>query len=295
MEWAIFFNASLGSFLICVGVLGLIVGSFLNVVILRLPKMLHRQWTTQCYEFMHDKLTSLPTPEPLPPLTLLTPRSHCPHCQHQIKFWQNIPVFSFIFLRGKCIACHHPISWRYPLIEIVTMLSSVICAYYFGFSWQTAAALILTWTLITLSAIDYDHQLLPDDITLPALWLGLIFNLRSLFTHINDAVLGTIIGYLFLWSLYWLFKIITHKEGMGYGDFKLLAMLGAWLGWQALPGIVLFSSVVGAIIGIMLILLKRHQRTAALPFGPFIALGGWIMLIWGNKINTLYLNFAGYL
>ncbi len=298
MEWIEFLKGSQTLYLFCIGVLGLLIGSFLNVVIWRLPRMLHQDWTSQCYTYIQEHSNLFPNiSPPIQPdqesFNLVKPGSQCPYCHHSIGPLENIPVLSFLFLKGRCLKCHHPISWRYPLIEIVTALFSIITAFYFGFTWQTFAALLLTWSLIALTTIDLDHQLLPDDITIPMLWLGLIFNMQSLFTTLSSAIIGVIAGYLFLWSIYWLFKLITHKEGMGYGDFKLLAMLGAWLGWQALPKIILLSSLVGAIVGIGLILLKRHKRSDPLPFGPFLALAGWVTLIWGDKLSQYYFSLTG--
>ncbi|MBS0289182.1 MAG: prepilin peptidase [Proteobacteria bacterium] len=296
MEWLTFFKMSQGAFLGCVAVLGLIIGSFLNVVIFRLPKMLHREWANQCVDYLQEHAQFVPKnliSNTTEAFNLITPRSRCPHCQHEISAFENIPVLSFVFQRGRCSACHKPISWRYPLFEITTALFSLIVAYKFGVSWQTIGALFLTWSLIVLAAIDLEHQILPDDITLPLLWLGLLVNSQELFTSLNSALLGVVGGYLFLWSIYWIFKLITHKEGMGYGDFKLLAMLGAWVGWQALPIIILLSSFCGALVGISLVALKRHERSQPIPFGPFLALAGWITLIWGDKLSHLYLSFAG--
>ena len=231
-----------------IGLFGLLIGSFLNVVIIRLPRMLAHSWTVQCYEYLKQPLPA----ETKEPYNLVLPRSHCPKCNHMISAIDNIPVISFLFLKGRCRHCQTPISWRYPLIEITTALLSIVVAYRFAISWQTLAALILTWSLITLTVIDLQEQLLPDDITLPLLWLGLIVNSQSFFTSLESALFGAVAGYLFLWSIYWLFKLLTHKEGMGYGDFKLLAMLGAWLGWQVLPVIILLSSVVGVVVGLTL-------------------------------------------
>ncbi len=269
-----------------IGLFGLIIGSFLNVIIVRLPRMLANAWTTQCYEY----LKQTPPNQNDEPYNLAIPRSHCPQCNHMISAIDNIPVLSFLFLKGRCRHCQTPISWRYPLIEVATALLSVFVAYCFGPTWQTAAALILTWSLVVLTVIDLQEQLLPDDITLPLLWLGLIVNSQSLFTSLSSAVFGAIAGYLFLWSIYWLFKLLTHKEGMGYGDFKLLAMLGAWLGWQMLPVIVLLSSVVGVIVGLTLIAFKQLNRDQPIPFGPYLAMAGWLSLIWGDKLNQYYLK-----
>jgi len=269
-----------------IGLFGLLIGSFLNVVIVRLPRMLAHSWTAQCYEYLKQPLPI----EAKEPYNLVLPRSHCPKCDHMISAIDNIPVISFLFLKGRCRYCQMTISWRYPLIEITTALMSIMVAYRFGLTWQTLAALILTWSLIVLTVIDLQEQLLPDDITLPILWLGLIVNSQSLFTSLPSALFGAIAGYLFLWSIYWLFKLLTHKEGMGYGDFKLLAMLGAWLGWQVLPAIILLSSVVGVFFGLTLIACKRLTREQPIPFGPYLAMAGWLSLLWGDKLIQQYLT-----
>ena len=267
---------------------GLLVGSFLNVVILRLPALLEYHWRSQCAE-----LNGAATPPSGAPPGLIHPRSRCPNCQHPIGAMENIPVISYVVLRGRCRQCKNPISLRYPLIEAVTSLLSAAVAWHFGFSVDAAGALALTWILVTLAMIDWDHQLLPDNITLPGLWGGLLF---SLFGGLSDPVsslIGAMAGYLALWSVYHGFRLLTGKEGMGYGDFKLLAMIGAWLGWQALPATVLLSSLVGAVLGIALIVSRRHQQDQPMPFGPYLAIAGWIMLIWGEQINSQYLNLAG--
>ncbi len=268
--------------------LGLMVGSFLNVVIHRLPLIMERDWRDQCAEFL-EQPEQAPTDEPL---SLSRPRSRCPHCRHAIGALENIPVISYLWLRGKCSGCGTRISPRYPIIEIVTALLSVTVAWHFGFSWLLAGGLLLTWSLIALTMIDFDHQLLPDNITLPLLWLGLVFNLGGAYTDIDSAVIGAMAGYLSLWSIYWLFKLLTGKEGMGFGDFKLLALLGAWLGWQALPVIILLSSAVGAVIGIGLIVLRGRDRNIPIPFGPYLAIAGWIAFLWGERITQTYLQFA---
>ncbi len=267
--------------------LGLMVGSFLNVVIYRLPLMMQREWEYECAELSGQPVIEQST------FNLSTPRSRCPHCQHAISAMENIPIISYLFLGGKCRECRARISPRYPIIEFITGLMSVIVAWQFGFSWACLGALLLTWSLIALTFIDVDHQLLPDKITLPLVWLGLFFNLFGLFTDLTSSVIGALAGYLVLWSVYHLFRLITGKEGMGYGDFKLLAALGAWMGWQYLPMIVLLSSLVGAVVGITLVLLKNHQRDIPIPFGPYLAAAGWIALIWGDKLNQLYLSWAG--
>lgn len=278
-----------------VAILGLIVGSFLNVVIHRLPIMLKGQWRRDCRLFLAENGELQATPEdstPQVPFNLLLPRSRCPHCNHLIRAWENIPLVSYILLRGKCGHCSAPISARYPLVELLSALIALAVAWRFGAGWQTGAALALSWALISLSFIDYDHQYLPDNITLPFLWLGLLTNLNELFTDITSAVAGSMAGYLILWGIYKLFKAVTGKEGMGYGDFKLLAMAGAWLGWQMLPAVILISSVVGAAFGIGLVLLKQHDRGKPIPFGPYLAIAIWIVLMWGENLNQAYLDWA---
>lgn len=266
------------------GLLGLCLGSFLNVVIHRLPRMMEREWQTQCCELRGE------APPAAEPLTLATPRSRCPACGHPITALQNIPVLSYLVLRGRCAACRNPISPRYPLIEAFTGLVSAYLASHFGLSWQTAGALCLLWTLIALACIDLDTQLLPDSLTLPLLWLGLLFNLFGTYVDLASAVVGAMAGYLSLWSVYWLFKLATGKEGMGYGDFKLLAALGAWLGWQMLPAIILLSSLVGAFVGLGLIVFARHGRNIPIPFGPYLAAAGLIALLWGGSLTRTYLG-----
>jgi len=268
------------------GLLGLCVGSFLNVVIHRLPKMMEREWLGQCAELRGE--TAPATPEPL---SLAKPRSRCPDCGHQITALENIPLLSYLLiLKGKCSGCGHRISPRYPIVEAITGLLSAYVAWHFGPTTQTIGALLLLWALIALSAIDLDTQLLPDSITLPLLWLGLLFNLWNTYTDLPSAVIGAIAGYLALWSVFWLFKLATGKEGMGYGDFKLLAALGAWLGWQMLPAIILLSSVVGAVVGVTLIVVARHGRNIPIPFGPYLAAAGGIALFWGAQITNTYLG-----
>ncbi|RLA23583.1 MAG: prepilin peptidase [Gammaproteobacteria bacterium] len=270
------------------GVLGLLVGSFLNVVIYRLPVMMQRGWKQECQEFLE-----LPIDVPTETFNLSLPTSHCPKCKSGIKAYQNIPVFSYLFLRGKCANCASPISARYPFIEALTGLLSAVVAYQLGGQIETLFALILTWTLVALSGIDFDHQLLPDNITLPVLWLGLLLSLFNVFTDPVSSIIGAIAGYMVLWSIYQLFKLLTGKEGMGYGDFKLLALFGAWLGWQYLPLIILLSSLVGAIIGVSMIIALGRDKNIPIPFGPYLAIAGWIALLWGDQLNTLYLNSVG--
>lgn len=264
-------------------VLGLLIGSFLNVVIHRLPKMMEREWHANCLD-----LQGQPVPEQ-PKYNLVVPRSSCPKCGHMIGALENIPVISYLFLRGRCKACKTPISIRYPLVEALTGVLSLAVAVHYGYSHLTLFALIFVIVLIALTFIDFDTQLLPDDITLPLLWLGLLLNLNNGFTDITSAVVGAMAGYLVLWGVYWLFKLVTGKEGMGYGDFKLLAAIGAWFGWQLLPAVILLSSVVGSVIGIGLILLKGKTRQTAIPFGPFLALGGIAALFYGQTLAAFYL------
>jgi leader peptidase (prepilin peptidase)/N-methyltransferase len=264
--------------------LGLLVGSFLNVVIYRLPLMMESRWRRDCCE-----LLEVDQEKEEAPLNLATPNSHCPHCKAAIKPWQNIPVVSYLLLRGKCSNCAARISLRYPILELVTGLMTLALAFFFDLSPALYGAVILTWALITLTMIDVDHQLLPDDITLPLMWLGLLFNLMGTYVSLSDAVIGAMAGYLTLWSIYWIFKILTGKEGMGYGDFKLLAALGAWMGWQALPMIILLSSLVGALCGIALMVIKRRGKDIPIPFGPYLAMAGWIALLWGDLIMGRYM------
>ena len=265
-------------------IVGLCVGSFLNVVIHRLPKMMEREWHEQCAELHGKELDATPT------LNLSQPRSRCPACGHQITAIENIPVISYLFLRGRCAGCGDSISLRYPLIELITGALSAFAAWHFGFGWPAIGALILVWSLIALAGIDFDTQLLPDSITLPLLWIGLAFNLSGTMTDLSSAVFGAMAGYLSLWSVFWAFKLATGKEGMGYGDFKLLAALGAWLGWQMLPVIILLSSIVGATVGIALIIFARHGRNIPIPFGPYLAAAGIIALFWGQKLTSTYLG-----
>jgi leader peptidase (prepilin peptidase)/N-methyltransferase len=271
-------------FTIVCSMLGLVVGSFLNVVIHRLPKMMERDWQTQCAELTGQ------TPEPAPRYNLLVPRSACPHCGHAISAAENIPVLSYLFLRGKCKGCGAPISPRYPIVEATSGILSAFAAWHFGFGLPGLAAIVFVWALIALTFIDFDTQLLPDDITLPLLWLGLLLNLNGTFTSLPNAVIGAVIGYLVLWSVFWAFKLTTGKEGMGFGDFKLLAAIGAWLGWTMLPLVIMLSSVVGAVVGIALIVFARHGRNIPIPFGPYLAGGGLIALFWGQTLTQNYLQ-----
>ena len=269
-------------------IIGLLVGSFLNVVIYRLPEMMQRSWHRECLEFLE-----LPAEENSEVFNLSFPGSRCPSCKTAIQAQQNIPVLSYLFLRGKCGACGVAISMRYPLIEAFTACCSVIVAWRFGYSPALIFGLLLTWSLIALSFIDIDRQLLPDSITLPMLWLGLILSLFSIFTDSHASIIGAVAGYLSLWSVYQIFKLTTGKEGMGFGDFKLLALFGAWLGWQYLPLIILLSSLVGAVIGVSMILFRKHDARQPIPFGPYLAAAGWLALIWGNDLNSIYLQAVG--
>ena len=269
--------------------LGLIVGSFLNVVILRLPKMLAARWERECRE--HLGLDAAPSDAPF---HLALPPSHCPACGHRLRAWENIPLLSWLWLRGRCAHCATPISARYPLVEALTGLLSAVVVWHFGPGVQAAAALVLTWALIALAGIDWDQQLLPDDLTLPLLWLGLLLGMAETFTPLPDAVLGAVGGYVALWLLFHGFRLLTGKEGLGRGDFKLFAALGAWMGWQALPLIALLSSGVGIVLAVMAALAGRRQVDAPIPFGPFLAIGGWMTLLWGEAIWAWYGRVSGF-
>ncbi|WJW74935.1 A24 family peptidase [Thiohalobacter sp. IOR34] len=269
--------------------LGLLVGSFLNVVAHRLPLMMEREWKAQCRELLGTEDDT----DGEAPLDLLRPASRCPHCGHRIGALENIPLLSYLYLRGRCSGCGTRIALRYPLVELVSALLSGLLAWHFGWGWPLAAALVFTWTLIPLSLIDFDHQLLPDSLTQPLLWLGLLLSLQGVFVDAHSAILGAAAGYLSLWAVYHLFRLLTGKEGMGYGDFKLLAACGAWMGWKLLPVIILLSSVVGAVVGIGLILIRGRDRNIPIPFGPYIAAAGWLALLWGQDLTDAYLRFAG--
>lgn len=265
-------------------VIGLMVGSFLNVVIYRLPKIMERDWQAQCAELRGEELPKQET------FNLALPRSRCPACAHPISALQNIPIASYLALRGKCSACGTRISPRYPLIEGLSALAGAYAAWHFGFGLAAFAAMLFLWCMIALSFIDFDTQLLPDSITLPLLWAGLLLNLGGTFVDLGSAVIGAAAGYLALWSVYWGFKIATGKEGMGFGDFKLLAAVGAWFGWQMLPLVVLASSFVGAVFGISLMLIAKHGRNVPIPFGPYLAAAGVIALFWGKPLTYAYLK-----
>ena len=262
--------------------LSLCIGSFMNVVIHRLPEMMKREWRSQSIEYL--EIADQYPDEDTTAYSLSKPESHCPNCKHKIRWYENLPVVSYIALRGKCSACKQPISIRYPVVELITGLISVFVAMHFGWSAQLLPALFLTWGIIAMVGIDFDHQLLPDSLTLPLLWLGLLVNTQSLFVDPVTAIIGAACGYLVLWSIYWIFKILTGKEGMGFGDFKMLGMVGAWLGWEILPMTLLLSAGVGLAIMLPQMLFLGRDRTKAFAFGPFIGIAGWIMLIWGDKL-----------
>ena len=272
------------NFAIGCAVLGLLVGSFLNVVIHRLPKMLEQEWHANCADLRGE---SAPASERI---SLASPRSRCPHCGHQITAMENVPVVSYLLLRGKCSHCKARIGLRYPFVEALSGVLSGYAAWHFGPGWTAAGAILFLWILLALTFIDFDTQLLPDSLTLPLIWIGLLFNLDGHLVDIKSAVIGAVAGYLALWSVYWLFKLATGKEGMGYGDFKLLSAIGAWLGWQQLPLTILLSSVVGAVIGISLIVVARRGREVPIPFGPYLAIAGMIALFWGKSLTASYLG-----
>lgn len=269
--------------------LGLMVGSFLNVLVYRLPLMMQREWRIQAREIL-----DMPAQDEGEPFNLCWPGSRCPHCGHRIRLWENIPLLSWLLLRGRCSSCTEPISLRYPLVELACGLLSAGLAAYLGWGWPLLLMLVLTWGLLALSLIDWDHQLLPDSLVLPLLWLGLVANAFEVFVPFSEAFWGAVIGYLLLWSVYWLFKLITGKEGMGQGDFKLLALLGAWGGWQILPLVILLSSLTGSILGVVLLRLRGQDRHTPFPFGPFLAIAGWIAVLWGQPMTAFYFNMVGF-
>jgi leader peptidase (prepilin peptidase)/N-methyltransferase len=270
-------------------VLGLCIGSFLNVVIHRLPRMMERGWREECAELAGTPVA----PAPEGRYNLLVPRSACPGCGHRISSLENVPVVSWLALRGKCSACSKPIAARYPIVELLGGLIAAYAAWRYGPTLAALGAMGFGWALLALTAIDLDTQLLPDDITLPLLWAGLLVNLAGTFTPLRSALIGAVAGYLSLWLVYWGFKLATGKEGMGYGDFKLLAAIGAWLGWQKLPMVILLSSVVGAAVGIALIVFARHGREKPIPFGPYLAIAGFVALFWGDEISRRWLPILG--
>lgn len=271
------------------GILGLICGSFLNVIILRLPARLKFEWRQQCQEFLE-----IQQDEAEKPPGFILKSSHCPSCGTNIKPWHNIPLISWLLLKGRCASCSSKISIQYPLVELITGLAFVTLAYQLGPGLPLLAAAFFTCLLITMSVIDFHEQLLPDDLTYILLWLGLLLSIDNTFISMKESIIGAAAGYLSLWTIYHLFRLLTGKEGMGYGDFKLLAALGAWLGWSNLPLVILLSSAVGAIFGIAMMISGMHQRDKPMPFGPFIAMAGWISLLWGNDIISGYLSYAGF-
>ncbi len=288
------FSQSAALFTAVVFALGLVIGSFLNVVIHRLPLMMELEWREQCAE-----LGKQPPAENLPEgrFNLIIPQSHCPSCGQPIRYWQNIPVISYLSLRGRCANCRASISARYPAVELLTALLVAACAWRFGVGWEAVMAVVLTFGLVPITFIDAETQLIPDAIVLPLMWLGLAMSLfhpvagsETLFIAPRDAIVGAMAGYLSLWSVYQLFKLVTGKEGMGYGDFKLLAALGAWLGWQQLPSIILMSALVGAVVGLSLMAFRKHDRSVPIPFGPYLAAAGWITMLWGDALQGAYLD-----
>ncbi len=288
MSLSAFLQSNTGWFLTTVFILGLLLGSFLNVVISRLPQILQREWRGQCREILELEVAD-ETPETL---SLSHPRSRCPHCGHMITALENIPVISYLFLRGRCNECNKPISIRYPIIELLTATTMFVVAWHYGYSYQTILALLLSCYLIALIFIDLDHQLLPDVMTMPLLWLGLLANLNNLYTDLESSVIGAAAGYLILWTLFQIHHRLTGKIGMGYGDFKLLAVVGAWGGWQILPVTLILSSVVGAAVGISMMLFAGNKRDTRIPFGPYLAVAGWISLLWGKELLDLYLGWS---
>jgi leader peptidase (prepilin peptidase)/N-methyltransferase len=297
---AILYSSSPAIFAGSVFLLGLVVGSFLNVVIYRLPIILEREWQSQAAEVLSPANAATTDPAPIPRFTLSTPRSACPKCQAPIKAWQNIPLISWLVLRGRCASCKAPISARYPLVELATGVLSAWVAWHFGFGMPAAGGLLVTWSLIALTGIDIDHQLLPDNITLPLMWAGLIAAVAvgpvvgaALPVSPRDAIIGAAAGYISLWLVFHAFKLVTGKEGMGYGDFKLFAALGAWLGWKMLPLVIILSAATGAVLGILMILLRGRDRSAPMPFGPYLAGAGWLAMMYGESLLDTYLRISG--
>ncbi|WP_350594533.1 MULTISPECIES: A24 family peptidase [unclassified Pseudoalteromonas] len=290
-------QSQLWFYLTTIGLVSLCVGSFLNVVIYRLPLMMQREWQGECRLLLESELKSNKADESESlnsTFNLVKPNSTCPKCKTAIKAWQNIPVVSWLFLKGKCASCSNPISARYPIVEAITALLSLVVAYKLGATEQALLYIAITWALVALTFIDIDHMLLPDQITLPLVWLALIAAVLGYTVTPTDAIIGAACGYLSLWSVFWLFKLLTGKEGMGYGDFKLLAVFGALLGWQSLLTIILLSSVVGAIIGIALLTIQGKDKATPIPFGPYLAIAGWITMLWGEQLQTSYFNLIGY-
>ncbi len=277
------FTLSPGAFIACALVLGLLVGSFINVLAWRLPKMLEQDWQTQARE-----LLNLPAPAKGPVYNLMLPRSHCPHCQHTLRAWENIPLLSYLVLRGKCSQCKTAISLRYPLTELTCAVLSGVVAWHFGLTPQAGWMLLLTWGLLGICLIDLKHQIVPDVLVLPLMWLGLLLNTFETFTSLTQAVWGAALGYLSLWSIFWLFKLLTGKDGMGYGDFKLLALFGAWGGMAIVPLTIVLSSLLGALVGLALLAMRRAQASTPIPFAPYLAIAGWIALLWGGQMADFY-------
>ena len=271
-------------------IVGLLIGSFLNVVIYRLPAMMHKAWAVEVAQFNSD-VDLLDRLQREPTYNLVTPDSSCPQCGHKIRAWENIPLISWLMLRARCSACHKPISARYPAVELITALLSALVAWQFGWSLTSLCLIPLVWVLVTLTLIDVDTQLLPDSLTLPLLWAGLLLNSQEIIVSLNSAVIGAAAGYLSLWSIYWLFKLLTGKDGMGYGDFKLFAAFGAWFGWIALPLIILLSSLVGAVVGIVMILSLGRDRQVPIPFGPYLCGAALVYIFWGQSIMNWYLGY----
>lgn len=288
-----FFTQESAIFIAAAFAFALVIGSFLNVVIYRLPVMMQREWYEQCEELASSEAPDLPQGR----FNLMVPRSRCPACGQTIKSWQNIPVLSYLLLGARCANCKKAISVRYPLVEVMTATLAAVAAWHFGFGWEASMAIVLSCVLVVISMIDVDHQLIPDTIVLPLIWVGLIMSLfhpvagaETLFISPQDAIIGAVAGYLSLWSVYQLFKLVTGKEGMGYGDFKLLAALGAWLGWDVLHIIILMSAVVGAIIGIGMIVFRGRDRQLPIPYGPYLAVAGWITMLYGDAIQNAYID-----
>lgn len=297
MDIVSFFAHSTPLFLCFVFFISLVIGSFLNVVILRFPPVLFQEWQRQCYEFLDSKMAEVDKPviahKKDDISSALLNRSHCLHCKKPIRFYDNVPLISFFVLRGKCRQCHKPISWQYPIIEALAAMMATIVAYNFGVTWQTLAGCLFSYVLLVQATIDLQHTIIPDEITLPMVWIGLLLSIPLIFVDSKTAILGAVSGYLILWIIYWGFFIMTRKEGMGYGDFKLLAMLGAWLGWQMLPFIILCSSVLGSIVGLTMLVRHGKKSRKRIPFGPYLGFAGWIALIYGQAINDWYWQFAG--
>jgi len=278
-----FFNRHPDAFIVCALILGLLTGSFINVLARRLPRMLEQDWRAQARE-----LLELPAAEKMPVYNLMLPRSHCPQCQHPLRLWEKIPLLSYLLLRGRCSQCRTLISPRYPLTELACGLLSGFVAWHFGFTLQAGWMLLLTWGLLAICLIDAEHLIVPDVLVLPLLWMGLLLNSFDTFTGLSQAVWGAALGYASLWSIFWIFKLLTGKDGMGYGDFKLLAMFGAWGGIAVLPLTIVLSSLMGAIVGLILLAVRRAKPCTAIPFAPYLAIGGWIGLLWGGQITAFY-------